>query len=58
VREFSVEGMDGCESSPTHGDADYRTSTGPMASKVICKRAAFVMTHPVTITWRLRYQPG
>jgi hypothetical protein len=56
LREFSVSGLDSCESGSALADADYQTTTGPMASKVVCSRAAFDLQRPITISWRLRYE--
>ena len=57
IRDFQVTGLDACESSAVAGDARYRVSTGAFASKVRCTRRAFTLDQPLTISWRLRYQP-
>jgi hypothetical protein len=57
VRDFEVTGLQSCESAAVPGDARYQTSTGPFASKVRCTRAAFKLQQPLTISWRLHYQP-
>lgn len=57
LEEFSVSGMDKCESSPVAGDVRYRSTTGPMAAKVVCSRGAFELSRPITLSWRIRYQP-
>lgn len=57
LEEFSVSGMDKCESAPAAGDVRYLSTTGPMASKVVCSRGAFELSRPITLSWRIRYQP-
>jgi hypothetical protein len=56
VQEFSVKGLDRCESAPSAGDKHYQAPEGPMASKVTCSRAAFDFERPLTLSWRLRYR--
>lgn len=57
LREFQVSGFDACQSGPVTGDPHFQTPTGPLASKVICTRGALTMERPITISWKLRYQP-
>jgi hypothetical protein len=57
VEEFSVKGLDRCESASAVGDKHYQSPNGPMASKVTCTRAAFDFERPLTLSWRLRYRP-
>lgn len=57
VRSFEVSGLHSCESAAVVGDPRYQTSTGSFASKVSCTRGAFTLKQPLTISWRLRYQP-
>jgi len=57
VEEFSVKGLDRCESAAAAGDKTYQSPNGPMASKVTCTRAAFAFERPLTLSWRLRYRP-
>jgi hypothetical protein len=57
VEEFSVKGLDRCESTSAAGDKHYQSPNGPMASKVTCTRAAFDFERPLTLSWRLRYKP-
>lgn len=57
VRDFQVTGLQSCESAAVAGDVRYQTSTGSFASKVRCTRTAFTLQQPLTISWRLRYQP-
>jgi hypothetical protein len=56
LQEFSVTGLDSCESGAVGEDIDYRVPTGPMASKVICKRGSMDLQRPLTLSWRLRYK--
>jgi hypothetical protein len=56
IREFSVAGLDSCESGAASEDASYRTSNGPMASKVVCRRGPMELQRPLTVSWRIRYQ--
>ncbi|MBM0106764.1 hypothetical protein JM946_18685 [Steroidobacter sp. S1-65] len=58
IRDFQVTGFDACESSAVAGDARYRVSTGSFATTVRCTRNAFTFDEPLTISWRLRYQPN
>jgi hypothetical protein len=57
VQEFAVTGLQGCESTVVLGEPNYHTATGSFASKVNCTRGAFVLRQPLTISWRLQYQP-
>jgi hypothetical protein len=57
IREFQVSGLDSCEAGSVTGDPRYQTPTGPLASKLICTRGALTMQRPITISWKLRYQP-
>jgi hypothetical protein len=57
VEEFSVKGLERCESAPAAGDQRYQAPYGPMASKVTCTRAAFDFERPLTLSWRLKYKP-
>ena len=57
VEEFSVKGLDRCESAPVAGDQRYQAPYGSMASRVTCTRAAFDFERPLTLSWRLRYRP-
>jgi hypothetical protein len=57
VQEFSVKGLDRCESAPAAGDKHYQSPNGPMASKVTCTRGTFDFERPLTLSWRLRYRP-
>lgn len=56
VEEFSIKGLESCKSASAVGDEHYQTPNGPMASKVICSRAAFDFERPLTLSWRLRYR--
>ncbi len=56
VQEFSVTGLDSCESAPALEDPDFRTPASPMSSKVVCKRGSIDLRRPLTLTWRLRYR--
>jgi hypothetical protein len=56
VREFSVVGMDSCESASALDDVRYHTPQGALRTKVGCARKAFTMREPVTIRWQLRYR--
>lgn len=57
IRDFRVTGLQSCESATVAGDVRYQTSTGSFASKVRCTRTAFRLRQPLTISWRLHYQP-
>ena len=57
VEEFSVKGWDRCESAAAMGDKQYHAPYGAMASKVTCSRAAFDFDRPLTLSWRIKYQP-
>jgi hypothetical protein len=55
VRDFKASGFDQCTTEALHNDADYRTPTGPFASKVACRSAARTLSKPLTLSWSLRY---
>jgi hypothetical protein len=57
VEEFSVKGLDRCESAAAAGDKRYQAPNGPMSSKVTCTRGAFDFERPLALSWRLRYRP-
>jgi hypothetical protein len=57
VQEFSVKGLDRCESAAAAGDKRYQAPYGPMASKVTCNSPAFDFVRPLTLSWRLKYRP-
>ena len=56
VREFSVAGMESCESASALDDIRYHAAQGALRTKVNCARKAFTMREPVTIRWKLRYR--
>lgn len=58
IREFQVTGFDACESDAVAGDERYRVSTGSFATTIRCTRNAFTFAAPLTLSWRLRYQPN
>ncbi|MET0533377.1 MAG: hypothetical protein ABW171_04055 [Steroidobacter sp.] len=57
VEEFSIKGLDRCESASAAGDTRYQAPYGPMASKVVCSSAAFDFESPLTLSWRIKYRP-
>jgi hypothetical protein len=57
VQEFAVSGLQECASTVVLGEPNYQTATGAFASKVNCTRGAFMLRRPLTISWRLQYQP-
>jgi hypothetical protein len=56
IREYSVQGMNSCESASALEDARYRTGQGPLRSKVNCSKGPFLLGEPLTIRWQIRYQ--
>lgn len=58
AREFSVTGMDTCESASALDDVRYHTAQGALRSKVNCSSAPFTLREPLTIRWVLRYRLG
>jgi hypothetical protein len=56
VREFTVAGMESCESAAASRDPRYQVSSGALSTKVNCVRKAFTLREPLTIRWELRYQ--
>ena len=56
VREFTVAGLDSCESAAVLDDDRYHVAQGALRTKVNCLRKAFTMQEPVTIRWELRYR--
>ncbi len=56
IEEFSVSGLDRCESASALDDPRYRAATGAMATKLVCKRLASDFSQPLTLSWSLRYR--
>jgi hypothetical protein len=56
VRRFAVDGLKACQSSPVGEDKEYRSATGAMTTKVVCRGAPSDAGAPFTIVWRLDYR--
>jgi len=55
VRSFQAKGFEACQVQPLAGEPDYRTPTGPFASRVACAIGARTLKRPITLSWSLTY---
>jgi len=55
ISEFSVQGLDSCESADARQDNRYHTAQGALRTKVLCSKPAFTLREPLTLRWQLRY---
>lgn len=56
VREYSVSGLQQCQSAPTNGSKDFQAPYGPMKTLVTCSTGKLSMKEPLTIKWTIKYQ--
>jgi hypothetical protein len=56
VRRFAVDGLKACQPGPVGEDKEYRSATGAMTTKVVCRGAPSDPGAPFTVTWRLDYR--
>jgi hypothetical protein len=56
VTEYSVSGLQQCQSAPTNGSKDFQAPYGPMKTLVTCSSGKLTMKEPLTIKWTIKYQ--
>jgi hypothetical protein len=56
VTEYSVSGLQQCQSAPTNGGKDFQAPYGPMKTLVTCSSGKLSMKEPLTIKWTIKYQ--
>lgn len=56
VTEYSVSGLQQCQSAPTHGSKDFQAPYGPMKTLITCSTGKLSMKEPLTIKWSIKYQ--
>ncbi|TFW17077.1 hypothetical protein [Duganella callida] len=56
VKEYSVSGLQQCQSAPTNGNHDFMAPYGPMKTLVSCSTGKLTMKDPLTIKWTIKYQ--
>ncbi|MHA4868199.1 hypothetical protein ACXZ1M_10880 [Duganella sp. PWIR1] len=56
VKEYSVSGLQQCQSAPTNGDREFMAPYGPMKTLVTCTTGKLTMKEPLTIKWTIKYQ--
>lgn len=56
VKEYSVSGLQQCQSAPTNGSKDFQAPYGPMKTLVTCSTGKLSMKEPLTIKWTVKYQ--
>lgn len=56
VKEYSVSGLQQCQSAPTNGSKDFQAPYGPMKTLVTCSTGKLSMKEPLTIKWTIKYQ--
>lgn len=56
VKEYSVSGLQQCQSAPTNGSKDFQAPYGPMKTLVTCSTGKLSMKEPLMIKWTIKYQ--
>lgn len=56
VTEYSVSGLQQCQSAPTNGSKDFMAPYGAMKTLVTCSTGKLTLKEPLTIKWSIRYQ--
>lgn len=56
VKEYSVSGLQQCQSAPTNGSKDFQAPYGAMKTLVTCSTGKLSMREPLTIKWTIKYQ--
>ncbi len=56
VTEYSVSGLQQCQSAPTNGNKDFMAPYGAMKTLVTCSTGKLTLKEPLTIKWTIKYQ--
>lgn len=56
VTEYSVSGLQQCQSAPTNGSKDFMAPYGAMKMLVTCSTGKLTLKEPLTIKWSIKYQ--
>ncbi|WP_208023847.1 hypothetical protein [Duganella aquatilis] len=56
VKEYSVSGLQQCQSAPTNGSKDFMAPYGAMKTLVTCSTGKLTLKEPLTIKWSIKYQ--
>jgi hypothetical protein len=56
VKEYSVSGLQQCQSAPTNGNQDFMAPYGAMKTLVTCSTGKLTLKEPLTIQWTVKYQ--
>jgi hypothetical protein len=56
VTEYSVSGLQQCQSAPTNGSKDFMAPYGAMKTLVTCSTGKLTLKEPLTIKWSIKYQ--
>ncbi|MYN39376.1 hypothetical protein GTP55_08325 [Duganella sp. FT109W] len=56
VTEYSVSGLQQCQSAPTSGSKDFMAPYGAMKTLVTCSTGKLTLKEPLTIKWSIKYQ--
>jgi len=56
VTEYSVSGLQQCQSAPTNGGKDFMAPYGAMKTLVTCSTGKLTLKEPLTIKWTIKYQ--
>ena len=56
MTEYSVSGLQQCQSAPTNGSKDFMAPYGAMKTLVTCSTGKLTLKEPLTIKWSIRYQ--
>ncbi|NYE63187.1 hypothetical protein FHW58_004415 [Duganella sp. 1224] len=56
VKEYSVSGLQQCQSAPTNGSKDFMAPYGAMKTLVTCSTGKLTLKAPLTIKWTIKYQ--
>jgi hypothetical protein len=56
VKEYSVSGLQQCQTALTSGDKEFMAPYGPMKTLVTCSTGKLTMKEPLTIKWTIKYQ--
>jgi hypothetical protein len=56
VTEYSVSGLQQCQSAPTNGSNDFMAPYGAMKTLVTCSTGKLTLKEPLTIKWTIKYR--
>jgi hypothetical protein len=56
VTEYSVSGLQQCQSAPTNGSKDFMAPYGAMKTLVTCSTGKLTLKEPLTIKWTIKYR--